>query len=287
LIIRQSDLSSWSRCPQQKHLTNEQRAGRLSQAPEQLSPTAFGSVVHHAVRVLEEWHHFGRPDPLGHAKATFEYYWDQSNIHVICPPVTIWTPRETWAGLLRKGLAIIETYWEHLQRDTGKLLGLEVEFNLPYVLDDEEHTIHGTMDRLSLRRAGRAYLNIEDFKTGQEYIGLRWNVQFTVYSWATTQAAFWDAWGDESTSLNARFNGMPALPRRGTWISLRGGVKRHDAGYRAELDYRRMDVALREYVRSNRAGIFPLILTGSVCRFCQFREGICGGVPVPEEDYGS
>jgi hypothetical protein len=284
VIIRQSDLSSWSRCPQQKHLSTQQKLGLLDKAPEQLSPTAFGSVVHHAVRILEEWHHFGRPDPLGHAKATFEYYWDQSNIHVICPPVTIWTPRETWAGLLRKGLLVIEAYWQHLQRDTGKLLGLEVEFNLPYVLDGVEHTLHGTMDALRLRRAGRTYLNIEDFKTGKDYIGLRWNVQFTIYCWATMQPAFWDAWGDEGPGLAERFASMP---RRGTWISLRGGAKRSDAGYRADLDYRRMDVALREYVRSNDAGIYPLILTGSVCRFCPFREGICGGVPVPEEDYGS
>lgn len=282
--IRQSDLASWSRCAQQKHLQDEQRAGRLSKDPEQLSPTAFGSVMHHALRVMEEWHLFGRPDPLGYARQTFEYYWDQDNIHLICPPVTIWTPRETWTGLLRKGLALLDVYWEQLQRDVGKVLGLEVEFNLPLVIDGEEHLMHGTMDKLTLRRSGRSFINVEDFKTGREYIGLRWNLQFTIYTWATLQPAFWDAWGDEGPGLSARFANMP---RRGTWIDVRGGIKRRDAGYRADLDWQRMKVALREYIRANKAEVYPLTLTGSVCRYCPFREGICGGVPVPEETYGS
>lgn len=282
--IRQSDLSSFARCAQQKRLTDMQRGGLLTKAPEQLSNTAYGSVMHHAVRIMEEYHARGMEDPLAHGKATFEYYWRADNISAICPPVTIWTPRQTWSGLLRKGLRTLELYWEHLRKDKARLLGLEVEFTLPYVLDGVEHELHGTMDRLSVRRSSRIFLNIEDFKTGQDYIGLRWNTQFTIYSWATLQRAFWDAWGDEADQLYNRFR---LAPRRGTWISLRDGAKRSDAGYRADLDYRRMDVALREYVRAVEADIYPLTLTGSVCRFCPFREGICGGVPVPEEDYGS
>lgn len=282
--VRQSDLSSFARCAQQKHLQDEQRAGRLDKEPEQLSLTAFGTVIHHAARVLEEHHHNGRPDPLGAAQATFAYYWDQSNIHHLTPAVTIWTPRDTWSGSLRRGLAILATYYESLVKDKGKLLGLEVEFTLPYWLDGEEHEMHGTMDRLSLRRSGRAYLNIEDFKSGRDYIGLRWNVQFTVYSWATLQRAFWDPWGDQADELHHRF---ATLPRRGTWISLRDGVKRSDAGYRGAQDYARMDVALREYIKANRLEVFPLTLTGSVCRFCPFGEGICGGVPIPDEKYGA
>lgn len=289
--IRQSDLTAYGRCAQQKHLTDLQRAGMLDREPEQLSLTAFGTVIHHAARVLEEYHHKGLPDPLGHAQRTFEHYWDQSNIHELTPPVTIWTPRDSWQGSLRRGLAILATYYEQLVKDRGKLLGLEVEFTLPYILDGEEHQIHGTMDRLSLRRtAGGAYLNVEDFKSGRDYYGLRWNVQFTVYIWATLQRAFWDAWGAEGEELAQRFGLMDSairLRRRGTWISLRDGVKRSDAGYRGPQDFARMDVALREYIKANRLDVFPLVLSGNVCRFCPFREGLCGGVAVPDENYGA
>jgi hypothetical protein len=278
-------LTSYARCAQQKHLTDLQRAGMLDKEPEQLSLTAFGTVIHHAARVLEEEHHKGGADPLGKARATFEYYWAPENIHHLTPPVTIWTPRDTWTGSLRRGLAVLGTYYDQLVKDKGKLLGLEVEFTLPYLLDGEWHEIHGTMDRLSLRRtSGGPYLNIEDFKSGRDYIGLRWNVQFTVYSWATLQPAFWDAWGAESADLAHRFANVR---RRGTWISLRDGVKRSDAGYRGPQDYARMDVALREYVKAVRLDVYPLTLSGSVCRFCPFREGLCGGVPIPDENYGA
>jgi hypothetical protein len=35
-----------------------------------------------------------------------------------------------------------------------------------------------------------------------------------------------------------------------------------------------------------RHNIYPLSIVGEVCEYCAFREGICGGVPVPAETYG-
>ena len=282
--IRQSDLASYARCPQQKRLQDLQKRGELSKAPEQLSATAYGSVIHHAVRVLEELHSQGRTDALEVAQRTFEHYWEPDHIEAICPRVTIWILRDTWSGLLRKGVRILEVYYAHLRKDPGKVLAVELPFTLPYMLDGEEHELHGTIDKLTLRRsAAGSFINVEDWKSGRDYIGLRWNQQFTIYTWATRQRAFWAPWGEQADELYQRFR---LLPRRGTWISLRDGVRRSDAGSRGDLDYQRMDVALREYVKANRADVFPLTLTGSVCRFCPFQEGICGGVELPPEDYG-
>lgn len=280
--IRQSDLSSFARCAQQKKLSDQQRAGILTKPAEQLSMTAYGSVMHHALHVMEKAHHYKTGDALEQAIATFEYYWDQNNIGVICPPVTIWAARDTYQGLLRKGVATLALYWEYLQKDTGKLLGLEVEFTLPYVLDGVEHTIHGTMDRLSLRRGSQPYINVEDFKSGKDYIALRHNLQFTMYVLATTYREFWQQWPDG----DAMFDRFALTPRRGTWISVRSGVKRSDAGYRGAQDFARLDAAMREYVKANTYDVFPLSLTGEVCRFCPFQNGLCGGVPVPAEEYG-
>ena len=282
--IRQSDLASFARCAQQKKLTDLQRAGALDQPAEQLSRTAFGTVIHHALHVMEKHHHYRDADPLQQALASFEYYWDQANIHVLTPPVTIWCARDTWAGMRRRGLATLELYWHQLEADRGKLLALEVPFTLPYELDGVAHELHGTMDRLSLRRTSQSFLNIEDFKSGQDYIGLRWNLQFTIYAWATTQPGFWEAWeDDEGEKLYEQFR---LLPRRGTWISVRDGVRRSDAGWRGPQDYARMDAVLRGYVRAVEADNYPLSMTGAVCRFCPFSDGICGGVPVPDEDHG-
>lgn len=279
--IRQSDLSAYSRCPQQKRLSDLQKGGLLDKAPEQLSRTAFGSVMHHAVHVMEKAFVHGTGDPLEQALATFRYYWEPANIGGICPPVTIWCARDTWSGMARMGEATLRAYWDRLQKDVSKVLGLEVSFTLPYEIDGVEHELHGTIDRLSLRKSSATFLNVEDFKTGLDYVGLRWNNQFTVYSYATTRPEFWEQWGEPG--LHERFR---LLPRRGTWISLRNGAKRSDAGYRGADDFARMHIALREYVRANDLGSFPLSLTGAVCQYCPFREGICGGIPVPDENYG-
>ena len=289
--VRQSDLSSYSRCAQQKKLNDQVRDGDLGR-PEVLSMTAYGSVMHHAIHVLEKLNFEKRPDALEKAHATFDYYWDPANISGIPEtyPVTIWAARQTWAGMKRKGHQTIDLYAKYLQADVSKLLGLEVEFNLPFELDGEQHTFHGTMDRLSLRKlSGTPYLNIEDFKTGKDYGtrkgDLRWNAQFSGYCFATTQLKFWtDAWGeDEGTKLYERFR---LLARRGTWISLKNGVDRQDAGWRGPQDYVRFWAAIRGYVKAVKADIYPLSLTGDTCFWCPFREGICGGVAVPDEDHG-
>ena len=163
--VRQSDLASYSRCPQQKKLVDQYKADAGGKQPEQLSMTAYGSVMHHAIHVMEKLHFDKRSDAVEKAHATFDYYWDPANITAICDSVTIWAARQTWAGLARKGHQTIDLYAKYLQTDVSRLLGLELEFNLPFELDGEQHIFHGTMDRLSLRKlSGTPYLNIEDFK---------------------------------------------------------------------------------------------------------------------------
>lgn len=282
-VVRQSDLASYARCAQQKKLTDLSRAGLLAK-PEQLSMTAYGSVLHYAVHVLEKLTYEKRADALDRAHATFDYYWQPANIAQICEPVTIWAARQTYSGLLRKGHQSLDLFAKHLKGDQSKLLGLEVEFNLPFELDGEQHTFHGTMDRLSLRKTTSAtYVNVEDYKTGQDYKHLRWNAQFSGYCWATTQEAFWEPWGAEGPRMYQRFH---LMARRGTWVSLRNGVDRQDAGWRGPQDYARFWACIREYVKAVKADIYPLSLKGDVCEFCRYREGLCGGVSVPDPEHG-
>jgi len=285
LVVRQSDLASYSRCAQQKKLNDLSKAGVIGPG-EQLSMTAYGSVLHHGVHVLEKLRFERRKDALAKAHSSFEFYWDPVNIAAICPPVTIWAARQTYAGLLRKGHQTLDLYAKHLEGDRSKLLALEIEFNLPFELDGEQHILHGTMDRLALRKdpSGVTYVEVADYKSGQDYKYLRWNAQFTLYCWSTTQHKFWaDAWGEQQgEELYQRF---ALLGRRGTWVSLRNGVDRQDAGWRGPKDYDRLWVAIREYIKAVKADIYPLSLTGTTCEWCQWRE-ICGGVAVPDHDHG-
>lgn len=292
--VRQSDLSSYSRCPQQKKLSDIARVGGTARPP-QLSMTAYGSVMHNSVFVMEKLHSQANPDALAKAHVSFDYYWDPDNIHQICEPVDIWAAKQTWAGLKRKGHAILDVYHESMVKDTGKLLALEVPFNLPFALPDgSTHTLHGTMDKLALRKTGsNTYVSVEDYKTGKDYPDkLRWNLQFSVYGWATLQRAFWtDAWGEEEGgALHTRFQ---QLARRGTWVSLRKGVDKMDAGWRGWADYSRMWVGIEQYIRAVEADIYPLSMRGDVCEYCKFGQPnaddvvLCGGVAVPGKDHGA
>ena len=282
--IRQSDLAAYGRCAQQKRLVDLSRTGE-GPAPRQLSATAFGTVMHHALQAMEQLHHQGRTDALEVAQATFVHYWNPANISELTEPVDEWIARQTHGGLQRKGKDSLALHYEYLKGKGAneKLLALELNFNLPMLVDGVWHEISGTVDRLAIKKyQGKSFVSIEDFKTGIQKEHLRWNVQFTMYGWASTQQGFWDQW-DNGVDL---WKAYQPLGRRGTWINLKNGYKRADAGWRGPQDYARLHVAIREYVRAVEAGIYPLNLDGAVCEYCPFRD-TCGGVAVPDKEYGT
>lgn len=282
LIIRQSDLASYNRCPQQKKLSDETEA--RGERMQTLSATVYGTVAHHAMETFERLHHEGRDDALAVALATFEHYWLPENVGDLEPGgIDIWLPRQTYGGLREKGRKAIEDYAELIKGDDGQLLALEYTFAVPVHLGGRQHTLTGTIDRLSQRKHLRKpILNVEDFKTGKQPTYLRWNMQFTAYAWASTQRAFWEGFDDPQGAYDT------CLPwaRRGTWIDL-AKIKRVDAGFRTEQDYARLMVALTEYVKAVEADVYPLNMKGDVCLYCPFaRNGDCGGVPIEDEDAG-
>lgn len=282
--IRQSSLSSYSRCPQQKRLYDLADQG-LVKRPGNLSRTVYGTVVHHALQTLERMHHEGDPTALEAALATFAHYWMPENLPELEPHgIDEWLPRDTYGGMRNKGLQVIRDYAEWLRTDDGVLLGLEVSFRVPIDLEEVgQHTIVGTLDRLAIRKyRAKPFLAIEDHKTGKQPTYLRYSVQWTMYSFAIRHREFWEPWGDQQ---DERWQTYLQWPHRGTWVDHRLG-KRVDAGWRGEQDYARLKVALKEYVKAIQADVYPLNMSGDTCLYCSFRDGTCGGVPIPDEDEG-
>jgi hypothetical protein len=301
--IRQSDLGSFHRCAMQQHLYEEAEKG--GQRGENLSATVLGTVVHYAVMVMEQLHHEGRDDALDIALATFRHYWHPENLPQLEPHgIDVWLPRQTYGGLRERAVRALRDYHDVLVRDDGILLGLEHTFSVPIDIDGEQHELAGTVDRLALRFYKRKpLLSVEDFKTGKRPSHLKFATQWTVYSYASTQPAFWtdfivaqeEKFSELLDKLNARGfdlyevpNGLPLIARRGRWLSLADGFDSHDAGWRGEHDYARLRVHLREYVKARRADVHPLTVTGHTCLYCPFaRNGACGGVPIPELESGA
>lgn len=285
LYIRQSDLGSYTRCPQQKKISDQiQAAGGREQT---LSATVYGTVVHHSLQVFEELRHAGRADALEVALATFAHYWEPENVGDLEPGgIDVWLPRQTYGGLRAKGLRVIQAYAEMIEADNGQLLALEYQFAVPLVLDGVQHTLTGTVDRMSRRinTSGKrfAYLNLEDFKTGKVPTYLRHNMQFTAYAWASLQRPFWDGFDDPEDAWSKTKD----WARKTTWVDM-ATVTRKDGGWRGEQDYARLMVAMREYVKAVEHDVYPLNLRGDTCTFCPFsRTGQCGGVAVADEDEG-
>ena len=278
ILVHQSDLKSYVRCGEQHRRQINGERGK------QLSATAFGSVMHHALHTLERY----RDVEL--AVTTFEHYWHPLNIDQICEPVEIWIARQTYSNLLQKGRETIRRYWDLKQYDDEEVLALEIPFVVPILGTwdgdlGKPHELAGTIDRLSLRHYRRQLqVCVDDWKTGKKPVYLKHNIQFTAYAYATTQPEFWRGNPEHLTEGFGAERGLELFerlmnaPRHGWWINVMGGPDWLDAGLRIERDYRRFMHAVDHYVRARVFGIFPLNIDGSVCEFCPFRDTCPEGI---------
>lgn len=273
MLIHQSDLASFNRCPEQHR---RQLEGQRGQA---LSATSYGSVMHHALHILERY----RDVEL--AVNTFVHYWHPHHIEEIAAPVEIWIMGQSFSKLRDQGVETIRRYWDLLSYRDEQVLALEYSFliDLPGTVDDQTgdpHQLAGTIDRLVARKyRGRWVLGIDDWKAGQKKIHLRHNLQGTGYALATTQLSFWTGAPQHyvegfgflaGTDLWEKF---AKIPRRFTWIAVRSVTPEWvDGGERTPQHYAKFRHAVDQYVKSRQAGIFPLNIEGAVCEYCSFRE---------------
>lgn len=317
MLIHQSDLSSWARCP--AALGYAKRGG----PHRQTSALAYGSVMHFCIERLERaiaearrkfppnkgnygpefWDAYASAVQLG--LETFAHYWQPTAIEAICPPVDHdgWLRTHNYGYLRERGLNAIRKYAELIRYDDHELLATEFAFVVPIwgtwdVELEEPHLLAGSIDRLAVRYYKRnETLAIDDWKSGQEYRFLRHNIQGTAYSFATTQPEFWlgydgrfkalpapeDGFGPErGQELFDRFAGKA---RRFTWINLRS-FKYQDGGFRGPTDYERFKVATQQICDSMQADIYPLAISGEHCTYCP-QARICAGVGLPAENHGA
>jgi hypothetical protein len=277
-VIHQSDISSWSRCPE------AYRLGKAGVARNQTSALAYGSVMHHAVYVLERYR------SLEKAIATFKHYWHPHNIEAICDPVDTWLPRQTYSILLERGIESLTRLWDTLQLQDYEVLGLEFSFVVPILgtsdVDGEPLYLGGTIDRLIMREIKRKpVLFVEDAKSGKKYRNLRQNLQGTAYVYATERPEFW--MGDSRFYLpgfpdgEKVFKELEGVERRFTWLDLNESAF-HPGGTRTDQDYRRFAKAAQGVYDSIQAGIYTLNISGDTCTYCEFKE-VCGGIGLSED----
>jgi hypothetical protein len=308
-IIRQSDLSAWERCQQQAVYYQAAKADPTAPQGVALSATVYGTVVHYAMLNMEKLHHEGDEDALDVGIATFLHYWDPENIEQIAEKIDRWLPRQTYGSLRDRGREAITTYYKLLTKEDSRLLGLEYQFTVPLLgIDGRQHTLTGTVDRLSIKRFyGTPYISIDDFKTGKQPTYLRYHIQGTCYAYASLQPEFWQSEQhpsfDDATlaALERAFAGnryklhdgtrledetiTEVASRRFRWINLQT-VKFADGGWRGPIDYERMRTTVTKYVDAHESNVFSLNLTGEICVYCPFND-TCTGLGIADEDHGA
>lgn len=233
--------------------------------------TTLGSVFHYAVEVYEQY-----DNDIDLAVKTFRYYWN--HVDELDLRIDVYPKRTSHQGLEDHGVQMLERYDLLAPWKGGTLVGTEIWFEVPI----GTHTLRGYIDKLFLRRqAGE--LQIIDFKTGYKVPQkLRHNLQFTSYLYATTRPEFWlqvPGWEDfYERSLD--------LKRIGQWYHARNN-KMFNAGYRNDLDYRRLLLAVDQMEQAIEHEIFPLTIDGEACGWCPWVE-ICGTeVASPNSDLES
>ena len=207
ITVRQSDLSSYMRCPKQYWF---QRDGIYPR--EQSSALSFGTAIHDAVLEME----VARDLKVGLDR--YKAIWNNLEAHDLAYDYIL--PRNSHEGYQAMAKQILGDWWQIIQWDQDVVLGREHFFEVP--LGKRGHVLTGTVDKLALRMVGSSQVVlISDYKTSakaptRDY--LRHNVQFTAYSYASTQPEFW---GTIPGGLDIMAN-VAKHPRVGEWVHLRG-----------------------------------------------------------------
>lgn len=111
------------------------------------------------------------------------------------------------------------------------------------------------------------------------YNYLRQDLQFSAYTYATTQAEFWTG-VDNGAHY---FEQAKGLEREAEWVQLTGPQRRH-AGERTDQDFGRLAYACDAMASSVAMGIFVPTISGESCTFCDFRKH-CGLKDLETEDH--
>lgn len=274
MIVRQSMLKSWNKCPLIVRWEHIDKLPRL-----QSGSLSFGSIMHDCVLYLET------TGDLDAAIERFQKFWMDPESLDPEYRVDYYVKGTNWRKFAEKGEDLLRRWWHIIQWDSDLTLAREYEFNVPI---GNGHILHGTIDKLVLRYRAATnewVLLISDYKTNNKtptYDYLEEDLQFSAYGFATLQPEFWEAMfpGDPAKGLEL-YERYKDLPRYGEWVQLTGS-KRMDAGIRTERHYNRLIMAVNAMCDSIAMRIFVPTISGESCRYCEFRKQ-CGLPELIEE----
>jgi hypothetical protein len=251
--VRQSSLKQFGKCARQYYYSQVLELG----GDQQGSLTVFGTVVHYSIDVYET---YGRDLDL--AIRTFRHFWHHPE--ELGETIDFWHRGSNKESLEKRGVSMLRKYHD---LPPAKLIATEIHFMVPV----GDHELEGTIDKLQAR-PGQKKLEVVDFKTGAMVEKkLRYNVQFTAYTYATERPEFWKYVPGWEHGYDEFFGWQ----RAGWWYHARQN-KMFNAGNRGPDDYKRLLLAIEEMEKAIELQVFPLDYSGEQCGWCAYAEGVCG-----------
>lgn len=258
-----SMLDSWMSCPLKAKFRYFDRL-----PSQQNAKASFGTCIHKALE------YYNTSGDLKGAEELFKDYWTNPDKLNVEPD--IWPRNTTFGGLMSAGLDVLRDHHTKNAWEKRQVLATEFEFIVPM----GEHSLYGFVDLLEIKQSktGKATVRLVDYKTNSKapyQSNLRLNVQFTAYSYASTQPMFWmggELDGKKTAGLpngDMLFDLYKPYARRGIWYGLMQG-REFDAGERDDADYLRMYRAMNEIAKAVDNDVFVPNISGDSCTFCDY-----------------
>lgn len=209
------------------------------------------------------------------------------NPEMIDEPIHDWGNYQ-YEGLKMKGLTILDEYHAKQRFETREVIATEHSFCVPL----GDHFVTGIVDLLEIKKSstGKPTLRIVDYKTASRkptLQGLKFDLQFTAYHYASTQKEFWLGNPEQAPEHDVdRYAPMPDgeklweeykdVPRRCIWYHLWGNAGNVElyAGDRKQEDYDRMSLLIESIAYAKEKEVFIPTISVDSCKFCDFKE-IC------------
>jgi PD-(D/E)XK nuclease superfamily protein len=246
--------------------------------PEQQSASAsFGKIIHSALQLYNE------VDDIDVTVEKFKEWWESPELLGVAPD---YWPKGTDYGSLRElGQQILLEYHSSLQWDERTVVATEHGFLVPF----GRHELTGYVDLLELRRSGngRRLLRLIDYKTNSRQpwkSELFFDVQFTVYAYASLQPEFWLGNGPNFPGIpngQQLFEEFEKVPRRPIWYHLRT-AREFDCGKRDDEQYRQLYRLCDEIEKAEEQQVFVPRIGESSCKWCSYINEC--GLAIPTED---
>lgn len=258
-------MNTWMKCPQQAKFKS------VLKLPEsQHAKTTYGTCVHDALEL------YNNSGDVKRAVERFKETWEDPAL--LNAEVDMWPQNTSWGELRERGISSVLRFHEDNKWETRTIVANEHRFLVPF----GEHTLSGFIDCVEIVGSGASKeLRIVDYKTSSytpTHLELRFNIQFTIYMYASTQKEFWT----DIPNGEKLFEQLKTTKRRGVWYSL-WNHRTVDVGPRNDLDMERLYRVMIEIERAMEYEVYVPNLTGDACMWCSYTNLCAAVIPLAQE----